>query len=60
MKNKYAVKLIVDILMSLALLFSMGYQFWGEAPHEWMGSGMFILFIVHHILNFSWHRSLFK
>ena len=47
MKNKYAVKLIVDILMSLALLFSMGYQFWGEAPHEWMGSGMFILFIVH-------------
>lgn len=60
MKPKAIVKLVVDIVMTLALLFLMGYQFWGEAPHEWVGTGMFLLFIVHHILNGNWHKSLFK
>lgn len=60
MKLKTAVKLSVDILMTLSLLFLMGYHFWGEALHEWVGAGMFILFIAHHILNGNWHKSLFK
>lgn len=38
----------------------MGYQFWGETAHEWIGAGMFFLFIAHHILNFSWYRSILK
>ena len=46
--------------MTLALLFLMGYQLWGDAAHEWVGAGMFLLFIVHHILNFNWHKNLFK
>ncbi len=60
MKTKVVIKLAIDILMTLALLFVMGYQFWGEAPHEWVGAGMFFLFIAHHILNGNWHKSLFK
>jgi hypothetical protein len=28
-----------DAAMTLALLFLMGYQFWGEALHEWVGVG---------------------
>ena len=46
--------------MTLALLFLMGYQFWQDAAHEWVGAGMFLLFILHHILNGSWYRSIFK
>lgn len=38
----------------------MGYQFWGETAHKWIGAGMFFLFIAHHILNFSWYRSILK
>ncbi len=60
MKPKTVIKLSVDILMTLALLFLMGYHFWGEALHEWVGAGMFILFIVHHILNRNWYKTLFK
>lgn len=60
MKPKTALKLVVDVFMTVALLFLMGYQFWGEAPHEWVGVGMFILFILHHVLNASWHINLFK
>lgn len=48
----------LDILMTLALFFLMGYHFWGETAHEWAGTGMFILFIVHQILNWSWYKSL--
>lgn len=36
MKPKAVIKLAVDVFMTLALLFLMGYQFWGEAPHEWV------------------------
>ena len=60
MRPKTGFKLAVDLLMTLALFFLMGYQFWGEAPHEWVGTGMFLLFIAHHILNGHWHKALFK
>ena len=51
MKPKAILKIAVDVLMTLALLFLMGYQFWGDVAHEWVGAGMFLLFIAHHILN---------
>lgn len=49
----------IDILMTLALFFLMGYHFWGETAHEWAGAGMFVLFIAHQILNRGWYQSLF-
>lgn len=60
MNDKAVGKFVVDVMMTLALLLTMGYQFWGEAPHEWIGAGMFVLFIVHHILNGHWHKSICK
>lgn len=58
MKGK--MKMAVDVLMTAALLFLMGYQFWGETAHEWAGAGMFALFLAHHILNGNWHKNLFR
>ena len=58
MKGK--IKMVVDMLMTAALLFLMGYQFWGDTAHEWVGAGMFVLFLVHHILNGSWQKNLFR
>lgn len=60
MKLKAVIKLSVDVLMTLALLFLMGYHLWGEALHEWVGAGMLLLFIAHHILNGNWYKTLFK
>lgn len=57
---KKRLKIIVDALMTLGLLLLMGFQFWGDAAHEWIGAGMFVLFIAHHILNIGWWRGLFK
>lgn len=59
MKRKVGLKIVVDALMTLALLFLMGYQFWGDLAHEWVGAGMFALFIVHHFLNWNWYKNLF-
>ena len=47
MKPKAKVKIAVDVLMTLGMLFLMGYQFWGDVAHEWAGAGMFVLFILH-------------
>ena len=60
MKPKAICKILIDVLMTLALLFLMGYQFWGDVAHEWAGAGMFLLFILHHILNRQWHQNLFR
>ncbi len=59
MKPKAIFKIIVDAAMTLGLLFQMGYQFWGDAAHEWVGAGMFVLFLAHHILNWRWYKTLF-
>ena len=60
MKTKEKVKWALDVLMTVALLVLMGYQFWGETAHEWIGAGMFILFLAHQILNWRWYRNLFR
>lgn len=54
------LKRAIDVLMTAALLILMGYQFWGEKAHEWVGAGTFILFAAHHILNRGWYRNLFR
>lgn len=46
--------------MTLGLMFLMGYQFWDGAVHEWAGAGMFLLFLLHHILNGGWYRGIFR
>ena len=60
MNAKAKLKIVLDVAMTLALLFLMGYPWWGDVAHEWAGAGMFALFIAHHILNAGWWRSLGK
>lgn len=60
MKQKMILKLAVDIAMTAALLLLMAYELIGQAAHEWIGIGMFVLFIVHHILNGNWSRNILK
>ena len=54
------VKRAVDVCMTVLLLCLMAYQVTGETLHEWLGIGMTVLLIVHHILNRKWNAALFK
>jgi len=57
---KMKIKTVADILMTVALPVLMCYSIVGETAHEVIGIAMFVLFILHHILNFGWIKSLFK
>ena len=58
MKKK--LRIGVDIGMVLLLPLLMAYSLVGEAAHEYLGIGMFLLFIVHHILNLAWWKHLLR
>ena len=58
MKNK--VKMIIDIAMTILFIILMGYYVTDSAVHEILGTITFILFILHHILNIKWYKSIFK
>lgn len=59
-KTNSIIKRIVDVVMSVLLLFLMAYQVTGEALHEWIGIGMTALVILHQILNRKWYSVFFK
>ena len=46
--------------MTVLLLLLMTYERIGGAVHEWLGISIFVLFVLHHILNIKWTRALFK
>ena len=60
MTKKAILKIVVDVWMTAALLFLMTYNMLGDAFHEWLGAGMLVLFLLHHILNFKWSRAVFR
>ena len=57
MKKK--IRIIVDCGMTLLLPLLMAYSLVGEAAHEYLGIGMFLLFVTHHILNIAWWKHIF-
>lgn len=60
MQKKNVIKIIVDVLMTAAMPILMSYMLAGAEIHEWIGAGIFLLFILHHILNYKWISALFK
>ena len=58
MKKK--IKIIVDLGMVLLLPLLMAYSLVGEAAHEYLGIGMFVLFVAHHSLNAAWWKHLLR
>jgi len=60
MNTQTKIKTAADILMTAALPILMCYSIVCETAHEIIGVAMFALFILHHILNFGWIKSLFK
>lgn len=60
MKKKSIIKMILDLLMTILLPLLMLQALMGEKLHEWIGIFMFLLFIIHHLINFNWHKNLLK
>ena len=58
MKKRFRIAL--DIVMAALMPVLMAYSLVGEALHEIVGSVIFILFIVHQVLNRKWYGAAFK
>lgn len=54
------IKRIVDVVLTVLLLFLMAFQVTGEVLHEWLGIGMTVTLVLHHILNRKWYKAVFK
>ena len=53
-------KAILDIGMEVLFLLQMAYHLIAPALHEWLGLLLFILFVLHNILDRRWYAGLGK
>lgn len=60
MKTKSLIKMIVDILLTVLIIGCMAGLLVGEILHEVFGTVLFVLFLLHNVLNFKWYTSFFK
>lgn len=60
MKPIMIKRICVDVAMTVVLLFLMAYELVGQATHEWLGITMFVLFVIHHVINGKWYGSILK
>ena len=60
MKPKMMLKISVDLGMTVLLMLLMAFELIGQTAHEWIGAGLFLLFLLHHILNWNGSRGLFR
>lgn len=58
--EKMKLKLSIDFIMTVLLLFQMAYMLIGNTLHEWTGTAMLVLFILHNALNVKWYGNLLK
>lgn len=58
MTVKRKVQIVIDVIMTVLLPVLMSYSLIGEAIHEWAGIAMFMLVLLHHGLNWKWHKNL--
>ena len=58
MNRKPKIKMLIDVLMTLLLILLMAYQITGQKLHEYCGTAMLVLFLLHHILNIKWYKNL--
>lgn len=59
--GKREFKIGVDVLMLILFLYLMSYHPGGGLLlHAYLGCALFVLFILHHALNWNWHRTLFQ
>lgn len=54
------VKMLVDVVMTVALFVCMAYILVGEDAHEWTGMLLMLLYVLHSLLNRGWYGSLLK
>ena len=54
------IKIVIDVGMIILVLLQMAYHLIADSLHEWLGIMLFVLLILHNILDRKWYSGLFK
>lgn len=57
---KRRLRPVIDIAMTVSMPVLMAYELAGAAFHEYLGIAVFLLFVIHHALNFGWLKGIAK
>lgn len=57
---KIRIRIILDVSMTVLFLLQMAYHLIGNSFHEWIGIVLFVLVMIHNILNWKWYTGLRK
>ncbi|MED4070998.1 DUF4405 domain-containing protein [Priestia endophytica] len=60
MNRNILIRLVIDLAMTVLMLVVMAYHVTGNTIHELVGVVLFVLFIVHNILNRRWYKTIIK
>ncbi|HWR07552.1 DUF4405 domain-containing protein [Sporomusa sp.] len=60
MNTRALCKLAIDLIMTVLILVAMASRLTGTTIHELLGITLFIVFIIHNILNWGWYKALLK
>ena len=53
-------RIIIDVLMYIVFIILMGHHIIENKIHEILGIIMFVLFVIHNILNIKFYKTMFK
>jgi hypothetical protein len=56
----FLFRLVLDFLAVSLLLAALAYDWLGNAAHEIIGTGMFVLLLSHNIFNRRWYSTIVK
>lgn len=57
---KAKIKIIIDVGMIILMLIQMAYHLIGDSLHGWIGMILFVLIILHNIIDRRWYSGLCK
>ncbi|GAB6393090.1 MAG: DUF4405 domain-containing protein [Treponematales bacterium] len=60
MTKRLPARLVIDLAMTVLLLFALAYRIIGDIAHEWVGVSLCVLFIAHNIINRRWWMGVFR
>ena len=53
-------RLSIDLIMMILILVQMAHHVTGNMLHELIGISLFVLFIIHNVLNIRWYKTIFS
>jgi hypothetical protein len=59
MNRQLMIRLIIDFALTSLLLCVYAYRIIGDTTHEWIGVSVFVVCIVHNVLNWKWYYKHF-